>query len=98
MREPIQCSFCRNKFDPPSAVCPHCGGPVPDAGAEKIGWVSSASSQNDDVIELDPGEIEASFAPTPGEEQELFGDLGFKTPHESAAPVRPPPRGRTSRS
>jgi hypothetical protein len=51
MRQSLTCSFCRNKFDAPSAVCPHCGGPVADAGVERLG--TQYAGANDNALELD---------------------------------------------
>lgn len=75
MRQTLTCSFCQNKFDAPSSLCPHCGGPVPDAGIDSARWTESVyAAANDDALAFDVSDeaelilvpvTDPSFSPPP---------------------------------
>ncbi len=92
MREPVHCHFCRGEVEFPAAVCPHCGGPIVEGGAEPVIGRGPSHAQNDDGLEI-------SFDDEAGEGFEILpvgvddGTL-FDRPAPRADPAgkpRPPP-------
>ncbi len=87
MRNTIPCAFCGAHFEAPSAVCPHCGGPVVEAGLERPGRAAPVYPANDDALELSPIDDDMIIVPVGVDDATLFAPPAPRPP----AKPRPPP-------
>ena len=87
MRNVISCAFCGASFDAPAAVCPHCGGPVADAGVESAGRSAPFHPANDDALELPEADDDLVILPVGVDDASLFAPPGPRP----VTKQRPPP-------
>ncbi len=89
MRQTLTCSFCKNVFDGPAAVCPRCGGPIAEGGGERVERAAAVyPTANDDGIAIDLGDDEGEMVIVPvGVDDATL----FTPPATKPAPAKPRP-------
>jgi hypothetical protein len=87
MRNLIACAFCGAQFDAPAAVCPHCGGPVADAGLEPVSHGAPFEPANDDGLDLPVVDGDMVVVPVGVDDATLFAPPVARAPSKP----RPPP-------
>ncbi|MHB8419388.1 MAG: FmdB family zinc ribbon protein [Myxococcales bacterium] len=87
----IPCSFCGVRFDAPAAVCPHCGGPLAEAGLDRT-VPSPSDPANDDALDLPEVDGAMVVVPVGVDDATLFA------PPAPPAKPRPPPLPKKKRA
>lgn len=94
MPHSTHCAFCGASFDAPAAVCPHCGGPVADAGLGRVDREVPFVPSNDDALELPDVDGDLEILPVGAGDASLFAPPAPKPP----ARPRPPLPKRIARA